>query len=120
MKIEKQGMVTLNGKDYPTYGYVLNLAHEQGLIGISTELVRLEIDKEKGSLLCISKATVTMEKDGITKIFQGYGDVTDRNVNKMILPHYVRMAETRAKGRALRDAVNIGQALIEELNEINN
>lgn len=97
------------GKEHPTYAAVLAQAHEQGLKEIRTEL--LETPKEGNNYLCIVKATVTTEKG----VFEGIGDATPKNVNKMIAPHLIRMAETRAKGRALRDAVNIGQALKEEI-----
>ncbi len=47
--------------------------------------------------------------------FTGIGDAGPENVNRMIRPHIIRMAETRAKARALRDAVNIGIVTLEEL-----
>lgn len=47
--------------------------------------------------------------------FDGIGDANPENVNSFIVPHLIRMAETRAKARALRDAVNIGVVWFEEL-----
>ena len=98
------------GKEHPTYAGVLNEAHKNGLKSIKTEMLQFPL--EENQYVCIIKATVETEKG----VFEGIGDASPRNVNKMIAPHLIRMAETRAKGRALRDAVNIGQALREEIN----
>lgn len=104
--------VNIKGKDTPTYGGVLAEAHKKGLTNIETQLI--QIPDAANNFMAIFKAIVTM-KDG--SVFTGYGDATPKNVNPMIAPHILRMAETRAKGRALRDAVNIGQALKEEMGE---
>jgi hypothetical protein len=48
--------------------------------------------------------------------FNGIGDAGPGNVNRMIAPHVIRMAETRAIGRALRFATN-APTLAEELGE---
>lgn len=105
-----KGTIKLQGKDYATYKLVLEVAHEKGIEAIHTEMVQMPTQDNNG--LCVIKATVIMP-DG--KSFEAYGDASPKNVNKMIAPHLIRMAETRAKGRALRDAVNIGLTLKEEL-----
>ena len=104
--------VNIKGKQHPTYAGVLKLAHEEGLKGIRTELLQAPL--ESNNYMAIIHARVTTEKG----VFDGIGDATPKNVNSMIAPHIVRMAETRAKGRALRDALNIAEALAEELGEI--
>lgn len=104
--------VSIHGKDHPTYAGVLAKAHEKGLGMISTKL--LQAPTADNNYMAIVHATVTMQEG---HMFDGIGDATPKNVNSMIAPHIVRMAETRAKGRALRDALNIAQALKEELIE---
>ena len=104
--------VNIKGKQHPTYAGVLKLAHEEGLKGIRTELLQAPL--ESNNYMAIIHARVTTEKG----VFDGIGDATPKNVNSMIAPHIVRMAETRAKGRALRDALNIAEALAEELGEV--
>jgi hypothetical protein len=49
--------------------------------------------------------------------FSGLGDASPENVGRTIAPHLIRMAETRAKARALRDAVNVGATAMEELSD---
>lgn len=100
------------GKEHPTYAGVLSAAHEKGFAGIETELIQAPL--QENHYMAIVKAKVK-DKDG--RIFCGIGDATPKNVNARIAPHIVRMAETRAKGRALRDMLNIAEALKEELGD---
>lgn len=108
---DKIETVNIKGKQHPTYAGVLKKAHEEGLKVISTELLQAPL--EANNYMAIIHARVTTTKG----VFDGIGDATPKNVNAMISPHIVRMAETRAKGRALRDALNIAEALAEELGE---
>ncbi len=102
--------VDIHGKQHPTYAGVLDKAHKGGLVSIKTELIQAPL--EENHFMAIVSARVTMDSK---KVFTGIGDATPKNVNKMIAPHIVRMAETRAKGRALRDALNIAEVLKEEM-----
>lgn len=108
-KVDSRFIVQLQGKDFVTYEGLLDTAHQMGLIGISTEIVELP-NKDNGNR-CIMKATAKTEKGS----FEGYGDADPTNVNSFIKKHIIRMAETRAKARALRDLTNIGMTAIEEL-----
>lgn len=107
--IDKKFIVKLQGKDFVTYEGLLDLAHQKGLISIKTELVQLP-NKENNNQ-CIMKAIALTDKGQ----FEGYGDADNGNVNKMIAKHLIRMAETRAKARALRDLTNVGMTALEEL-----
>lgn len=108
-KVDSRFIVQLQGKDFVTYEGLLDTAHQMGLVGISTEIVELP-NKDNGNR-CIMKATARTEKGS----FEGYGDADPTNVNSFIKKHIIRMAETRAKARALRDLTNIGMTAIEEL-----
>jgi len=105
-------IVRLQGKDFILYTGLLSLAHEMGLKSIISEPI--EIDWDAGRF--IFKATVTMlDELGHEKVFVDYGDCTKHNTNKMIYPAALRMASTRAKARALRDATGLGLTAFEEL-----
>ncbi len=110
--IDKKFIVSLQGKEFVTYEGLLDVAHQLKLSSIETELIQIP-SSENGNQ-CIVKAVVKTE-DG--KQFEGYGDADPTNVNRMIAKHSIRMAETRAKARALRDLTNIGMTALEELGD---
>jgi hypothetical protein len=94
------------------YAELLKLAHDEGLKSIATELV-LQPGEDNGRL-AIVKAAVETERGH----FEGIGDADPSNVDDFLVPHLIRVAETRAKARALRDAVNCGVVSYEELDGV--
>jgi hypothetical protein len=94
------------------YAELLKLAHDEGLKSIATELV-LQPSEDNGRL-AIVKAAVETERGH----YEGIGDADPGNVDDFLVPHLIRVAETRAKARALRDAVNCGVVSSEELDGV--
>lgn len=112
MPIDKKYVINRQGKDMVLYGGLLDAAHGMGLQSITTELI--QIPNAENGQVAIVRARVSLEAEGKTKHFDGIGDADRENVSKMMLPHLIRMAETRAKARALRDAINVGEALVDD------
>ena len=65
------------------------------------------------TITAIVAAEVETDRGG----FSGIGDASPANVARAMLTCTIRLAETRAKARALRDAVNVGVAALEELGD---
>lgn len=108
--MKREFTIDRQGKTFVLFAGLLDAAHEKGLRSIKTQMLQAPT-KENGEM-SIFRAVVELE-DG--RIFEGTGDATPQNVGRNIVPHALRMAETRAKARALRDALNIGGAALEEL-----
>jgi hypothetical protein len=107
--MREEYMIERQGKRFVLYAGLLEEAHNRGLRSIETELVQVPT-KENGEV-AIVKAVIRTEEGK----FAGIGDASPQNVNRAIAPHLIRMAETRAKARALRDAINVGVTAFEEL-----
>jgi predicted amidohydrolase YtcJ len=107
--VREEYMIERQGKRFVLYAGLLEEAHSRGLRSIETEL--LQVPKTDNGEVAIVRAVVRTE-DGK---FTGIGDASPENVNRTIAPHVIRMAETRAKARALRDAINVGVTAFEEL-----
>jgi hypothetical protein len=110
--VRDEFMITRQGKQYVLFQGLLDEAHSLGLKGIDTDLI--QIPDESNGHVAIVKATAEMEDE---RRFSGIGDASPDNVGRNIAPHIIRMAETRAKARALRDAVNVGATALEELSD---
>jgi hypothetical protein len=107
--MREEYMIERQGKRFVLYAGLLEEAHTRGLRSIETELLQVPA-KENGEV-AIVKAVIRTEEGK----FGGIGDASPQNVNRAIAPHLIRMAETRAKARALRDAINVGVTAFEEL-----
>lgn len=112
--IRDEYWVNLKGKKHPTWPGVLVALHENGLLGI--EVTVLQYPTQENGMTAVCQATVTMKgEDGRELIYVEVGDASPANVGPQIAPHIIRMAATRSKGRAGRDALALGVALFEEL-----
>lgn len=107
--IKNQNGEVIAEKEVVTYAGLLARAHEEGLEAIETELV--QTPTEDNGMTAIVRAVAR----GSRGVFSGIGDADPSNVNRSVAKHLVRVAETRAKARALRDITNIGTVSLEEL-----
>lgn len=111
--VKREYLIQQHGKDYILYAGLLDAAHSAGLVSIETELI--QIPNETNGMVAICRAVVRLvDHAGVTRMFTAIGDADQTNVNRSITKHLVRMAETRSKARALRDAINVAEAPLED------
>lgn len=111
--MKREFIVERQGRAFVLYAGLLDLAHQQGLKSIRTELVQMPTEANNRIAICM--ATVVLEAEGQERLFTGIGDAAPNNVAPAMHTCLIRMAETRAKARALRDATNVGMAAFEEM-----
>lgn len=108
--MKEEFLKDLKGKQFVLYQGLLDEAHGKGLKGIQTQIV--QVPTPDNGQVAVVGAKVEMDEG---RTFTGIGDASPENVGRAIAPHIIRMAETRAKARALRDAINVGVTAFEEL-----
>ena len=101
---------TVGTRQVIRYEGLLAQAHEDGLRSVHTELVQVP-SKANGDVAIVRAVVVTCRGT-----FEGIGDASPSNTR--MTGAVIRVAETRAKARALRDAVNIGLVSIDELDDV--
>ncbi len=111
-KIDPRLIKHIGDKDFVIFEGLLDVAHQEGLCLVDTEVKQFPDDGNDHT--AVVRAVVKTDKG----TFSGTGDANSKNVNSMIAPHIIRMAETRAVARALRFACNIGITSLEELGDI--
>ena len=107
-KLKDGFLKNIKGKDFVLYAGVLDLATQKGLLKLEVELLQFPTKENGNEAIC---RAVAEGKNG--EVFSDIGDSNPGNCTPMIAKHLIRMASTRAKGRALRDMCNIGIACLE-------
>lgn len=107
---ESSMVVNIKGKDFVTYAGLLKMAHEKGLQNFEI----LEQFVSPDMKIAWVKVRAHFEDE---VFFDGIGSSTPENTGEMTQFHPIEMSHTRAKGRALRDFLNIGTAMLEELKQ---
>ncbi len=105
---KKKYIVKISGKDYMTYEGVLKKLHIKSKGDFSLEIIDSWNNEEMTKAWCKVRLTVGKQ------IFDGIGSSTPENTGA-VKGHPIEIANTRAKGRAFRDYLNIGEVMAEEL-----
>jgi hypothetical protein len=116
--LRREHIVLRDGKPFVLYAGLLDLAHRVGLIGIQTTLIQAPASPGWTAIIHARASKLVPAYDGLPErieCFDGIGDANESNTNRGISVHMIRLAETRAKARALRDLTNIGVTALEEL-----
>lgn len=106
----KDYVISIKGKEFITYKGLLALAHKKGIK--SFEVISLFVSDDMKRSWC--KVRVHTRSGAF---FDGVGSSTPENTGAMTSNHPIEMAHTRAKGRALRDFLNVGMSMVEELKD---
>lgn len=100
-----------NAVDSVMYSGLLALCHDEGIRSLTVEIV--QYPNKSNDDTAVAQARLEFQ-DG--RVFGEIGDANRGNIkNAAIAKHMIRMAATRAKARAMRDAVNIAVVCEEEL-----
>lgn len=110
-------IVNISGKDFMTYGGLLAKAHAKGKFSMIITESWVSEDMKRAWCKVRLTAQNQNKKEVGDWVFDGFGSSTPENTGEMTKTHPVEMAHTRAKGRALRDYLNIGQVMAEELKD---
>ena len=96
----------IQGKPCVKFAGLRQMAHERGLVALTADWTYNDTE------LSLAYAVATFQ-DG--RHFEEAGDATPANTNRKVAVHFRRVALTRAKARALRDALGIDLVAVEEL-----
>jgi len=115
-------IISIKGKQYVKVDGLVTLMHAKGFRSIIPELIQNpSVDNNQTAIF---KVTVEgwgydpTEGKVIPITVVGHGDANPANCNAQVAAHYIRIAETRAIGRALRNYTNVNICTLEELDAV--
>jgi len=104
--VPPQHVVMIQGRPFVKFAGLLQMAHERGLVSLTAEWTYNDGE------LSLAQA-IAVFQDG--RRFEEAGDATPANTNRKVAVHFRRVALTRAKARALRDALGVELVAVDEL-----
>ena len=109
-RLDERWIIEIEGNQFVKYAGLLDLGHQKGISQIEVEPLQLPT-KDNGNF-AICKATVVSK---LGESFTDIGDANPNNCSSKVARHLLRLASTRAIGRALRTFTNIGMTCLEEI-----
>ncbi|HEY5868438.1 MAG TPA: hypothetical protein VI542_23240 [Candidatus Tectomicrobia bacterium] len=106
--IPAQHVVMIQGRPFVRFAGLLQMAHARGLVALTAAWTFNDGE------LSMAHAVATFA-DGTR--FEEAGDASPSNVTRKVAVHFRRVALTRAKARALRDALGVDLVAVEELGD---
>jgi hypothetical protein len=119
VRLDRRFVINRDGKDFVLMAGLVDMLHQlsDGFFEVNTTLIQIP-GKENNDTAIVTARVVVFDQqapDSFKRVATGIGDASPANVNRMMQPHLIRMAETRATARALRLLTNVGMATLEEL-----
>ncbi len=119
VRLDRRFVIPRDNKDFVLMSGLVDMLHQlsDGFFEVQTTLVQIP-NKENDQTAIVTARVVVFDPsnpDNAMRIATGIGDASPANVNRMMQPHLIRMAETRATARALRLLTNVGMTVLEEL-----
>ena len=119
VRVDPRFKIQRDGKDFVLMSGLVDMLHQvsEGFFDVQTTLVQVPA-AENDQTAIVTARVLVFERDAldvVKRCANGIGDASPANVTRMMAPHLIRMAETRAVARALRLLTNVGMAALEEL-----
>jgi len=109
-KVDPRHLVKIGDSDFLAFEGSLEIAHQHGLNGLSTQIVQIPTEENKQCAIVTARVSV------LSGDYMGTGVAQPSNVRGAhMIPHLLSMAETRAIARAFKVACNIGLTMLEEV-----
>lgn len=112
-------VIQQQGRDHVLFSGLIDALHQLslGFFSVDTRIEQLPTPDNGHQAVCSALVRVydPDNPDVVRRSCSGIGDASPANVNRMMANALIRMAETRAKARALRDLLNVGMVAFEEL-----